>query len=120
MVLTSRWIAATGQTWKLLVLYVLTLVGMVMALGGLVPSVGHFVTRDRVLVFDFCGMYGPLWFGWIALAVRCPKCTRRTGWWYVQNTGVTEWFTWCVSASRCPVGGYQGETHQHATPESEP
>lgn len=46
------WITATRQRWKLVVLYVLTLVGLFSAVGGLVPSVGQLVTRDRDLSSD--------------------------------------------------------------------
>jgi hypothetical protein len=110
------WITATRQRWKLVVLYVLTLVGLFSAVGGLVPSVGQLVTRDRDLFLLMCGIYGAIWVGWIALAMRCPICTRRTGWWYLRNAGVTEWFTAFVSARQCPVCGYDGETRPHSSP----
>lgn len=109
MTFNRGWIPATGQRWKLLVLYVLSLMGIVITVGALIPSFGRVVIQDHVLYLFLCGMYFPIWISWIALAVRCPKCNRRTGWWYLQNTGVTEWFTAFVRARRCPVCGYEGE-----------
>ena len=113
MMFSAPWITATGQRWKLLVVYVLLAALIVMTVGALVPSVSQLVTQERELFRFLCGLTGVVGIGWIAFAVRCPSCTRRTGWWYLQNTGVTECFTAFVSARQCPVCGYEGDTRRH-------
>lgn len=52
---SAPWITATGQQWKLLVLYILVAIMLCMVLGILAPSMGRLVTHDRELFLVFSG-----------------------------------------------------------------
>lgn len=106
----SPWLTATGQQWKLFILYALTGLGVLTALAGMFPAVRHLLVEDRDLFLSLAPGIGAVWFGWLAFAFRCPACGTRTGWWYVKHKGITEWFTAFVSAEQCPGCGSDGQT----------
>jgi hypothetical protein len=104
------WINVTGQRWKLIVIYLLFAALATIICAANVPTLGQLVSTNP----DFVSLYsipiGTVTLAWTALAVKCPNCTTRTGWWYLRNRGVTQWFTAFVGAQRCPVCGYDGNT----------
>jgi hypothetical protein len=104
----SSWLAATGQTWKVYVLYFLTAVAVLSVVGGLVSPVSRLLSHDRELFLTLTPAVGALWIGWIAFAFRCPSCGSRTGRWYLRNSALTEWFTALVCARQCPICGSDG------------
>jgi hypothetical protein len=101
--ISSSWIRATGQQWKLIVLYALTLLTLFMLAGGLIPALGQRVMDEREMFLALSGLVGVVWLGWFALAVRCMKCGGRPGLWYLQNSRLTEWFTAFLGSERCPL-----------------
>jgi hypothetical protein len=89
------WLAATGQTWK----YWL---GAAICL----PSVGLLVvfattSNAMSLVWAVGLMVADCAVGltWIALSIRCPRCGRAVGAWYLLHG---KWDGFLV-ATRCPI-----------------
>jgi hypothetical protein len=79
MILGPRWISATRQRWKVVVLYLLTAGGMFLFVGGLVPQVSAIVTRDRLLFSFLCALYGPICI-WLDSTCRALPTLRRSRW----------------------------------------
>ena len=103
MMFEARWVKATGQHWKLVILYILFSAAVLLAIGSAVPSIGGLLTQDRDLLLLCGGMAAAGGLAWMGLAFQCPKCGRSVGWWYVCNTSVLQWFTAFTTASECPV-----------------
>ena len=102
MIQRNSLIVMTGQRWKLYVLYVLTALALYGALSVLIPPLGELITQSREAFLGATGVLGVVWIGWFACAVRCPACGRRIGWWYLNHTGVTNWYTDFARATECP------------------
>lgn len=99
MIISTSWIRTTGQQWKLRVAYILTTIMMIVTAGSFL-----FWRQFEIPLL----VTTAVWLGWIALAIRCPQCGARPGWWYIKNARPSEWFTSFVTSVNCPVCGYEG------------
>ncbi len=96
-----RFLAATGQLWKLVFsLGSFLLGGTVIALQGFVERfVGREVTLNLVLVSLVVGLVG---FVGASLLLRCPRCGLKL-FWHVASTGDhASWFTRLFTMTECP------------------
>jgi hypothetical protein len=109
MITRDPWITATGQRWKLIITYLLTAQLAIIVLGGLFSAIGPLVSTNEDLMSLLSIPSGAVTLAWIALAVKCPHCGTRTGWWCMQNRGVTRWFTAFVATQHCPVCGHDSK-----------
>ena len=94
-------IAKTGQMWKLLL-------GILVVGGGAVIMFWGIASLSRTegfapVPFIFSGMLlVVIGFGFIALAVRCPRCGAR---WCLRSMSQKDagiWFAWLMAQTNCP------------------
>ncbi len=100
----SRWIARSGQGWKIRIFYgliVLTLaltVCFVVAVTRVVEiAEGHELGLALGLVASAAGS-----LGWLLLSIRCAKCGHRPVWRIVRSTDAGEWMIALLAMPDCP------------------
>jgi hypothetical protein len=105
MIKRASWIYGTGQQWKLHVLLFLSTLAIIAALIGMFPQLGPSkLEREYVLIIVAAVI--AFWLVWIAIAVRCPRCLAKTGWWFIRHSTPFEWLTAFITTRQCPACGY--------------
>jgi hypothetical protein len=100
------WAGATGQRWKLHVFIALILLTFAL-LFGLFRSIGGGPDDPTVLFAVGMGVTAAVAHFWIALAIRCPSCQRRVGW-FVMMTRGKDWLAQLWRGESCPACGDSG------------
>jgi hypothetical protein len=102
----NSWIARTGQTWKLLVFYLLILatggmlVGLIMVMNGRTfDSLGK---HEFILFFVLAGICS---LAWLIVSVRCSLCGSRPVWGVIKNSEVDVWLLKLHTTKSCPTCG---------------
>lgn len=102
----NSWIAKTGQTWKVLVFYLLmiTTVGMlggfIMAMNG--RTFNSLGKHEFILFFVLAGMCALIW---LIVSVRCSSCGSRPVYGIMNNSDVNAWLIKLHTVQSCPTCG---------------
>lgn len=101
-----RWMASTGQAWKLMVALVLA-TGWAVSLAGVVWAINEADWRHermwgRCLILG--GVVTLVWLG----SVRCPECRARVVWYFIKHSSAMRWMSDVSSMRECPSCGFDG------------
>jgi hypothetical protein len=95
----------TGQHWKLKLLYVLVPATVLTVFPSISPLRILGLPPDDISIIGVLVGLGTL--GWIAFALRCPRCSLRLGLWFMKNRSPLAWYTQFLDACQCPGCGYR-------------
>ncbi len=101
MPMSSNWIIATGQAWKLYLAiagFAVSLLALTAACFLLATGTGAFLT-----VAGWGVLIGILTFLWFGQAILCPQCRSRLVWRMVASRPQSSWLIELAALDECPV-----------------
>lgn len=103
------YIKATGQLWKLSLLFVLPLIGLGLIIFALSGILGDTVETSGVafiagLCLTLVGVIAPL------LMIRCPGCKTRLLWRAIREQETGGWLSYILLQERCFVCGRSSDS----------
>jgi transposase-like protein len=99
--MTSTWITATRQRWKLSIFWLILLIGLLLAVGSF-QTLNENRELNRILD-DWSVAVLIISFVWLFVSIRCPKCGRRPTWWIVRHADLREWYVMLSVMRDCPI-----------------
>jgi hypothetical protein len=97
-------IRKTGQLWKLILGFVIVLLGGVM-FGLGIYQVNNSPDSQLLLLGTLLVFFG---FFLACLLVRCPQCHTPWVWYAVTKTSFNDWTFWLFELDQCPSCGAKG------------
>jgi uncharacterized membrane protein YhaH (DUF805 family) len=104
------WFHSSGQLWKVYTFFLFVGLAIVMSAFGFISDLAGDHDAVRALAAIGSTAIALLWLG---LAIRCPACNGRPGWWVLTNVSAAHWFTTFLQLQKCPLCG------DRATPSGE-
>lgn len=119
------WIGRTGQRWKLVIGFILfvlggmALIAMIVVTGAANEVIGGRSREDLIVLIGFALAAGGAGsFAWLLAAIRCPRCGSRPVWTLASKRGSSQWSTRLLSLEACPTCGFDGVVLEDRSPRS--
>ncbi len=99
--MTTTWLMATGQRWKLNVFLLLSALALLLFVGMAVA-----VAWPGFYLLPIAGaVVASLAFAWLALSIRCKACGSRPAMLTMLAQKSSNWYVELTRSETCPVCG---------------